>query len=491
MTFRAIISGTAMISSVRMFRLATQFIAIPILARLLTPAEFGLVAIAMPFCLFAMMIADAGIGTSLVRTPLSDRRAWSTCFWLTSLLGALLGLILAALSPLVAYLFNEHVIGPMVAALGFVVFAQSIHLIPVAALQQASRFKVIASIELIASLFSTGVTLWMAYHGYGAWSLIAQQLSFFAVRVTSVCILSPFRPRWIFDWRYVREHIIFGRNVLGTMLVNYFGRSFDNLVVGKALGTSLLGIYSMSFQFARLPLLLLSSPLQYVMYAQLVKIKDDKAAIGRVFLVMTRLLAILIFPAMGMVAAAHEPIFTALLSHKWAQVGVIFVLITPATALQAVMGIGETMCYALNRTDIQLRTSTEFALLWIVTLIVAVSFGLTYAALAYTGCVLVYQQLYLRRVTALIEYRLKDYFATYLLPLGCMVTAMAIYTALTGSIITNMWLQLALASALCLSAMAAAFLLQRKRIMEEIKQLKFKTADSIPPLPESSPSETM
>ena len=77
MSFRKVIVGTAMMSAVRVLRLIGQLVAVPILSRLLSPAEYGVVAIAMPFALFAMMIADAGIGMSLVRTPASDRTAWS------------------------------------------------------------------------------------------------------------------------------------------------------------------------------------------------------------------------------------------------------------------------------------------------------------------------------------------------------------------------------------------------------------------------------
>jgi O-antigen/teichoic acid export membrane protein len=86
LSLRLVVRGTAAMSSVNVLRILAQFIAIPILSRLLSPTDYGLVGIAMPFVLFAMMIADAGVGMSLVRTPAKDREEWSTCFWLSVLL---------------------------------------------------------------------------------------------------------------------------------------------------------------------------------------------------------------------------------------------------------------------------------------------------------------------------------------------------------------------------------------------------------------------
>src|SRR5437588_11862345 len=98
-------------SSVNVLRLLAQFVAVPILSRLLSPSDYGLVGIAMPFVLFAMMLADAGIGMSLIRTPATRRGEWSSCFWVSVLFGGALALGLGALGDVVAKVFAEPALG--------------------------------------------------------------------------------------------------------------------------------------------------------------------------------------------------------------------------------------------------------------------------------------------------------------------------------------------------------------------------------------------
>src|SRR5271166_4626757 len=99
MSLRGFIVDTATMSSVNVLRLLTQFLVVPVLARFLSPTDYGLVGLAMPFLFFAMIIADAGVGMSLVRTPADDRGVWSTCFWLSVLLGFALATLMATLAP--------------------------------------------------------------------------------------------------------------------------------------------------------------------------------------------------------------------------------------------------------------------------------------------------------------------------------------------------------------------------------------------------------
>jgi len=470
MSFKKTAWGTAMISSVRLLRLVSQFVAIPILARLLTPEEYGLVAIAMPFALFAMMIADAGIGMSLVRTPASERVVWSTCFWLSIILGVALALVMAGLSPLAADIFNQPQLVPMMLALAFVVLAQAIHLIPVAALQQAQRFKTIALVDIFATALGLGTAVYMAYHGYGAWALIGQQIAVFSVKVSLVCLLSPFRPLMKFNWPEVREHMQFGRNVLGNSLVTYFTRSGDNWIVGKMLGATLVGFYSMAFMFARLPQQIVAGPLQFVMYAQLAKMKDNPAGIARIFLLMTRILAILIFPAMGLIAAAHVAVFSLLLSEKWLHAGAIYLLLAPACAAQAVIALSETIMFAMNRTDIQLRTSSEYAVIWIGALLVFSTHGVEAAAITFSVVTLLYQWRYLSIMLPLIGVARRDYFATYLIPLVATGLGIVAYIALTTLMPMAHWAASILAALIAVTAVLGSALVQKNSLMDGIRQ---------------------
>lgn len=458
-------------SVVRVIRLLAQFVAVPILARLLTPEEYGLVALAMPFALFAMMLADAGVGMSIVRTSLANREAWSSSFWLTVALGSLLAALMVLLAPLTAHVFDEPQLTPIVITLAFVVLAQAAHVIPISALQQAGRFKTIAFIDVSATALGIAVALIGAYGGYGAWALIGQQVAYFAVRVVLACLLSPFRPTRHFSWAAVREHAVFGRNVLGNSLLNYFARSFDQWVVGRVLGTAIVGFYSMAFLFARLPVLVLSGPLQYVMYTHLTRIKDNPAAIAHYYLTMTRLIATIILPAMGIVAVAHAPIFTLLLSDRWADAGTVFSLIALGSALQAVTSISETTLFALGHTLKQLRATAAFVVVWVLVLLTSVRLSVEAVALGFSAAVLIYQCFYVIAVLRTLQLRLIDYVRAIAIPAAVAACAMAAYHFVVPHLNLSLWVSAVIICALIAFAIGLSYLIQKTKIREAIVQL--------------------
>jgi len=166
-SLRKIVFNTATISSVSVFRLLAQFISVPILSRLLSPADYGIVAMASPFMLFCFIIADAGIGMSLVRTPASETKTWSTCFWLSIVLSLALAFVMAIAAPLISRIFGEPQLGPIVMAFGGVVVLQAIGTVPGVALQQNHKFKTIAGIEMCAVMVSVLAAIVIGLKGGG------------------------------------------------------------------------------------------------------------------------------------------------------------------------------------------------------------------------------------------------------------------------------------------------------------------------------------
>jgi PST family polysaccharide transporter len=467
-SLRKLVFGTAAMSSVNVLRLLAQFFALPILSRILSPKDYGLVAIAMPFVTFAMVLADSGVGMSLVRTSASERGVWSTSFWLSIVLGLALALIMAACAPLVAHIFGEPRLTSIIVTLAFVVFAQSVCTIPGASLQQNHRFKLIAAIEVVSVACGIGLAVFVALHGGGAWALVGQQVAFFASRLTLTVVFSPFRPQLVLNWRGLREHLIFGRNILGANILGFFARSLDNLIIGKLLGAVPVGIYAMAFQFVRLPFMLVTGPLQYVLYAQLAAIRGDAEAVRRVFIFLTRTLAILVFPAMCMVAVAHGPFFRLLLSQKWAASSTLFMLVAPVGALQAVTALGGTVTMALGRTDIQLRTTIEFGILWVVALLTGAHFGLNAIAVAYDCAVLLYFPRSTSLTLPLVRCSIPAYLRVIATPVLITAGTVSVFWLITREVPLDDWVQLGLAVLLGGAAVVASILLQLRKLIVEL-----------------------
>jgi O-antigen/teichoic acid export membrane protein len=471
MSLRKTVFDTAALSSVNILRLLVQFLAVPVLARILSPADYGVVAMAMPFVFFAMIITDAGIGISLVRTPTSERSTWSTCFWLSIGLGVVLTTLMAVSAPLAATLFGNPQLKPIVLGLSLVVLIQSFGAISGAALQQNQQFKVMAAIEIVTTGLGIGTAVLIAFNGGGAWALVGQQLVFYTMRMVLTVWVSPFRPVKLFDIHSVKEHISFSRDVLSVNIIGFFARSIDNLIIGKVLASAAVGIYAMTFQFARLPSMLVSGPLQYVLYAKLAHVKDNKYAIRQTFLALTRVLAIIIFPVMGMVAVAYHPIFDCLLSAKWAESGKLFMLVAPICALQAVTSLNATILLVLGHANIRLRTTIESGVLWIIALLISVSNGLDSVAIAFTSVGLLYAPRSLMLSLPMIECSVLSYVRTLIIPACVTSVCIAVYWLSQQLLLGGEVVQLSTAALLALFGVAASAVCQRRILVAELTGL--------------------
>jgi O-antigen/teichoic acid export membrane protein len=478
-SLRRLAFGTVAMSLVNVIRLFAQFFAIPILARRLSPVDYGIVGMAMPILALSMMIADAGVGMSLVRSSASNRRVWSTCFWLSVLLGAVLAALMTASAPVASRLLHEPRVGPVIVALAVVVVLQAIAIIPTTMLQQQQRFNTIATIEISSVAVGIGVAVIIAIQGGGAWALVGQQLSYSLVKLATTLLLSPFRPLMVLDLPSVVEHLTFSRDILSVNMIVFLTRSLDNVIIGNVLGAGAVGVYSMAWQFLRLPRMVVTGPLQYVLYAQLAEIKHEAAAVRRLFLILTRMVATLAFPAIGMIAVAHEPVFGVILSSKWSASGELFLMMAPISVIETVTGIGGTVMLAFGRTDIQLRWTTECGVIWLFVLFISVWFGLDWLAVAYTGVFVMYAPRLLMLTLPLIGCGASAYARALLVPAMATLTCIAVFLFLTSAVQIDRFSQLAAAMVLAIGGVAIGALVQRNVFFEEIALWRGKTPRGI------------
>jgi O-antigen/teichoic acid export membrane protein len=333
----------------------------------------------------------------------------------------------------IGFVLTQPRLTPIIAVLAFIVPAQTFTMVPGAALQKQGKFGIIAASEIAATLASIGTAVVCAIEGFGVWALIWQQIAFYAVRLTLTLTFSPYRPRMIFNLHDASEHVIFGRNLLGANLIGFASRSLENLAIGKIHGPSPVVIYSMAFQFARLPFMLVTGPLQYVLYPHIAPLRENKTKLAALFLLFTRVLAMTVLPAVGLVAVASEPIFHVLLSKKWGQAAPIFVLIAPAAALQPVTAMVGTFLMALGRTDVQMRLALQFAAVWLVGLMVSVWYGIEAVAGAYTVCAVLFSLWSLRICLPLVGCSLKVYARALLWPVILTASAILLYLIVRSS----------------------------------------------------------
>jgi O-antigen/teichoic acid export membrane protein len=380
----------ASLSAGRIVQTVAAFLALPVIARLLGPHEYGLVAVAMSFVMCTIYLADAGMGQSLVRTPASERTIWSSAFWMISGFGGLLSAVLVAIAFTAPMMFGEPRLTGLLLGLAIVPLIVSAIAAPTAELQQRQRFRELAAIEGLSALTGLGVAITLAFKGWGAWSLITQQIVFWVIKAALVTWRTRFRPAFVFSRHNLSEHTRFARDTLGHTLLYFLGRQLDPLVMGRILGAAPTGLYAFATRVMNLPHQLISSPVQNALFVRMVELRDDKAALRDLLLILTTAVALLVFPAVAALAAASPAYFSFLLSDEWLPAAPVFAVLAPVAALQTILVPANALLMATGRTATRLRQTFETAVIWVILLPLSTPFGLMTVAATFTAVNILY-----------------------------------------------------------------------------------------------------
>ncbi len=472
MSLRQIAIGSAAMSSVTVLRMTAQLFVLPLLARYITPTEYGIIAIAMPFVVFAMLLSDAGVSSSLIRSAGDNLVEWSTSFWFIIGLGFCLASIIGLIGYIMSSLLSEPILFPIIAVLSVTIILQSITIVPNARMQYQNRFPVLASIEIVSTLFSLIATCLAAIYGWGAWALVAQQIVHYCIKTILTLFISGFRPSLTFVFSEIKRHVIFGRDLLGSYLIMFIRESARNIILAKVLGTHLVGIYQMSALFAELPMKVVTGPVQSVLYPRMSAQQENIEILRSFFLFVSRCIAIIVVPPMTMVAVAHEPIFRIVLSEKWTQSGVVFMFLAPSAIISCLTFLRNTVFMALGRTDILVRQSLEITVLILGALCIFVFHGIEAAALSVTLVNALYTPYILKKLFPLINLGFPAYLSVIYIPITTSLTCVFVYLFLIDFFALDAIYKFIVAIALGACAFGLSTATQYSAIMKEVNYLK-------------------
>ena len=471
MVLRKLALGSALLSMSNIFRLLLQFITLPILSRILDPSQYGAVAIAMPFVLFAQIFSDGGLGQSLVKESPERWAVWSTIFWIIFFLGCAVAAVLVGISPFIAMIYGQPILQPIVATLALACVVQAMMVVPAAALQRAERFSTLAISDMVGAVLGAGAALWFAAHEFGAWALVAQQLTTWLTKLVTVWLAADFVPRPKLALSEVKGHLRFSRDIITFNVINFFARSFDPLVIGKVFGANAVGKYTIAYQMMRLPSMLVTGPVQNVFYTHVVKQTATKSEIKTALLFASRLIATVVFPTMGLIAAGHHPIFRLFLSDKWAESGTIFMLFAAVASVQAVTGLNGSVFMATGRTGTQIKLTTEFTVIWIVCLLVSANIDLILVPIAYSISWFFYFPRFARMFLSVVDCSIAEYASTMLVPTLVTTFSILLFVVINYLGSPSDLVQLFAICFLILGSIALGGVLQAKRLRTELSEL--------------------
>ena len=405
------------------------FVVFVILANLLRPADFGLVALAVVFVNLAQVFIDQGLGDAIIQRRELTRSHIDTAFWVAIGTGVLLTAAGAVLAIPVSTLLGEPDLRPILQVLSLTFVLAAMSSIQIALLRRDLAFRSLATRSICAMVAGGAVGITMAFLGFGAWALVGQQVASAIAAVLTLWWVLPWRPSRTFSKEHYRSLFSFGINVVGTDAVAFLARNSDNLLIGAFLGTSPLGLYAIGYRMLDTTQVLLINISRKMAFPALASVQHDSDRMKRAYFKLTRLSGALILPLYVGLALVAPELVRVLMGETWTESGpvasVLF-LIGPVLALQA---FSSALLYAVGKPHVNFRFRLLTMVVRVAGFFVAVPFGIVAVAVAFTasGYLLLPVNLYWQRRHAGIPIR------TYVEQLGGLAISTAAMAAAVGS----------------------------------------------------------
>jgi teichuronic acid exporter len=366
-------------------RLAAQLFtwaATLVIARLLAPEDYGLVALATVLSGFLEVVTDLGLGSALVQSHNPSRRDIEATMGATCLLGLVAAMFLALTAPLWAHIQNDLRIVPIVQVLSLGVLLTTASNVPYSMLHRRLAFGLVARAQFIRGLVTAGVTLAGAFVLQSHWALVVGYLVGKLAFTTMLMWAEPTRLRMPSAETQVGRLLRFGGVLTADRILNYARNNLDLALVGALLGTRMAGLYVMATALARLPLEKFGSAFEPVAYPTFARLRDDRPQLRKYFLLLSLgTMAIALPASLGLMVTANLLVPTVI-GTQWIAVVRPMQVAAIVTPLAFHLGLVNALFNALGRVKLNLRITTMMSVLTIPAVFVGVRFGILGVAVA-------------------------------------------------------------------------------------------------------------
>jgi PST family polysaccharide transporter len=347
--------GAGVVLGTQVARVLLQFASVVILARLLTPEDFGLVAMVTAIVGIAEIIRDAGLSSAAVQASTLSEDERTNLFWANLGLGTACALVILAGEPLIVAGYDEPRLAPIVFALAFVFMISGANTQYRADLMRRMRFRQLAMSDVLAQFVAISVAVLLAVAGAGLWAIVAQQITTavvaFVINIGNVRWLPGPPRRGVSLSRFFR----FGGGVLGTNALAYVTKSITSVAIGAYYGAAPLGLYNRAYQLLMTPLQQIDAPMTSVVLPVLAKVQDDDETFAR-YLARTQMVACYVTSLILAVAAGLAyPVTLVLFGQRWIGVAPIFVVLAIGGVFRTLSTIAYWIFLAKGFTGAQLR----------------------------------------------------------------------------------------------------------------------------------------
>lgn len=347
-----------------------------ILARLLSPEEYGLIGVIMIFITVFDGIIDSGFSNALIRKKNATDLDNNTMFITNLMISVVLFGVMFTSAPLIAHFFNNEQLVPLTRVMSFYLVINAFCIIQRTLLIKEIDFKTITKCRVISAVISGIIGVVMAFLGYGVWSLVGQQLSLIFFRTLSLWILRKWRPNFSFSWDSFKELFGFGWKLMVAGIINSIWGQMYQVVIGKCYSTETLGLYTKAREYVDIVSKYMTSVVQQVSYPALSQIQDEKERLKNGYRRVIKVTVLVIFVlVLGMAACAKQFVFV-LIGEKWLPCVSIMQLICFSMAMYPLHAINLNMLQVQGRSDLFLKLEIIKKLIGVLPVLAGILFNI-------------------------------------------------------------------------------------------------------------------
>ncbi|SFU51552.1 Membrane protein involved in the export of O-antigen and teichoic acid [Nitrosomonas eutropha] len=381
-----------------------------VVMRLLTPEDYGLLAMASVFVAFMLMLSEAGLGPALIQKQDLDETALRSVFAIVIIANISLLLLLNLLTPFIAAFFDEERLIPILHVLSLQFLLTIFGTLPSVQLYRQLKFRSLSLISFLTTIVGSILTLVLAFAQFGVWALVLGNLFASILSVIAMNVVAPlhFLPK--FSVAGMRNLLSFGGNITLSRLLWFFFTQADAVIVGKLLGKEILGFYSIAMQLASLPVQRISSIINQVAFPVFSRIQDNPEQFRSFILKAMRVLSLIAFPVLWGISSVANEIVLLFLGQKWHIAILPLQLLALMMPLRMIVNFLPTAIDALGRPDVGVKNVLLASIVMPLALLAGSYWGIVGVALAWVTVYPLVLLVNIHRMLQVIALQLSDFF---------------------------------------------------------------------------------
>ena len=457
---------------IRLFSFVTKIV----LARLLAPADFGLLAIGLLAINTMGMFRDLGFGTALIyKKDDPGHTAANTAFILLPIVALVLFVLAYLSAPYIALFYDTATVEPIIRVLALTFVISSFSTVPSLLLEKELEFRKKVIPEVVPVAGYACVAIGLALHEYGVWSLVYGQIVSAVLRVVLIWVVSDWRPTLKFDYGVARELFGYGKHIMGASIVIFLITNIDNAIIGRMLGMEALGFYTLAYTISNLPATQIAHLVGRVMFPVYSKLQDDRDALRRAYMKTLKYVSMLSIPAAFGIFVIAPDFVSLVLGEKWMPA-------VPALQVLCIFGLLRSIASTFGpifQATGNPKILRDISLLKLILLLILI-FPLTYeygilgTALATTVPSFLTNSLQIWQLAKIIDHKIFSIFRVMLVPFTNTVIMVLSMLYLKNIFLVNSIFQLVILILIGITIYGCVTLLQYKELFKEMETLMHK-----------------